>query len=79
MLIFRNEKQRLHYLRCISSRSIILDPRNGDNFGTSTSDLESLEKDMERLRLQAQATPEAKATAMARRRFVIFPVYRNCY
>ncbi|KFY94058.1 hypothetical protein V500_03429, partial [Pseudogymnoascus sp. VKM F-4518 (FW-2643)] len=69
MLIFRNEKQRLHYLRIISSRPIILqDPRNGDISGTSTSDLESPEKEMERLRLQAQATPEATATSIARRR-----------
>ncbi|OBT64870.1 hypothetical protein VE03_06387 [Pseudogymnoascus sp. 23342-1-I1] len=66
MLIFRNEKQRLHYLRCISSGSIILEPRNGDISGTSTSDLEPLEKEMECLRLQAQTTSEANATAMAR-------------
>ncbi|KFZ15957.1 hypothetical protein V501_02491 [Pseudogymnoascus sp. VKM F-4519 (FW-2642)] len=80
MLTFRNEKQRLHYLRCTSSGPIILqDPRNGNISGTSTSDLESLEKEMERLRLQAQVTPKATATTMAHRRFVIFPAYRSCY
>ncbi|KFZ17598.1 hypothetical protein V501_01622 [Pseudogymnoascus sp. VKM F-4519 (FW-2642)] len=46
MLTFRKEKQRLHYLRCTSSGPIILqDPRNGNISGTSTSDLESLEKE----------------------------------
>jgi hypothetical protein len=54
------------------------DPRNGNISGISTSDLESLENEMERLRLQAQVTPKATATALARR-FVIFPVYRSCY
>ncbi|KFY04018.1 hypothetical protein V490_00024 [Pseudogymnoascus sp. VKM F-3557] len=69
MLTFRNEKQRLRYLRCTSSGPIILqDPRNGNISGTSTSDLESLEKEMERLRLQAQVTPKATATTMAHRR-----------
>ncbi|KFZ18580.1 hypothetical protein V501_01136 [Pseudogymnoascus sp. VKM F-4519 (FW-2642)] len=69
MLTFRNEKQRLHCLRCTFSRPIILqDTRNGNISGTSTSDLESLEKEIERLRLQAQVTPKATATAMARRR-----------
>ncbi|KFZ17692.1 hypothetical protein V501_01608 [Pseudogymnoascus sp. VKM F-4519 (FW-2642)] len=71
MLIFRNEKQRLRYLRCISSGSVILEPRNGDISGASTSDLESLEKEMERLCLQAQMTAEAKATAMACRRMLL--------
>jgi hypothetical protein len=80
MFNFRNEKQRLRYLRCTSSGPIILqDPRNGNISGTSTSDLESLEKEMERLRLQAQLTPKATASTMAHRRFVIFPVYRSCY
>ncbi|KFY79885.1 hypothetical protein V499_01190 [Pseudogymnoascus sp. VKM F-103] len=80
MPTFRNDKQRLHYLRIISSRPIIpQDPRNDDISNTSTGDLESLEKEMERLRLQAQVTPKATATALARRRFVIFPVYRSYY
>ncbi|KFY94739.1 hypothetical protein V500_03087 [Pseudogymnoascus sp. VKM F-4518 (FW-2643)] len=70
MLAFRNEKQRLRYLRSTSSGPIILqDPRNGNISCTSTSDLESLEKEMERLRLQAQVTPKATATTMAHRRF----------
>lgn len=73
MVTSRSEKQRLRYLRRISSGPIILqDLRNGDISDTSTSDLESLEKEMECLRLQAPVTPEAVATAMARRRFVIF-------
>jgi hypothetical protein len=80
MLTFRNEKQRLRYLRCTSSGPIIFqDPRNGNISGTSTSDLESLEKEMDRLRLQARLTPKATASTMAHRRFVIFPVYRSCY
>lgn len=69
MFNFRNEKQRFRYLRCTSSGPIILqDPRNGNISGTSTSDLESLEKEMERLRLQAQLTPKATANTMAHRR-----------
>ena len=61
-----------------SSGPIILqDP--GNISGTSTGDLESLEKEMERLRLQAQVTPKDTATALAHRRFVVFPVYRSCY
>ena len=79
MPTFRNEKQRLYYLRYISSGSIILDPRNGGISSTSTGNLESPEKEMECPRLQAQATPEATAAAIARRRFVIFPVYQSCY
>lgn len=75
MPTFCNKKQCLYYYGCVSSRSIILDPRNGDTSGTSTSDLESLEKEMERLRVKAQATPEAKATAMARQSSVDFLVY----
>ncbi|KFY99065.1 hypothetical protein V498_01039 [Pseudogymnoascus sp. VKM F-4517 (FW-2822)] len=68
MFTFRNEKQRLHYLRCTSSGPIVLqDPRNGDISGTSTGDFESLEMKMERLRLQAQVTPKTTATALARR------------
>ncbi|KFZ20554.1 hypothetical protein V502_03144, partial [Pseudogymnoascus sp. VKM F-4520 (FW-2644)] len=64
MLTFRNEKQRLHYLRIISSGPIILqDP--GNISGTFTSDLESLEKEM---KLQAHVTPKATATALAHRR-----------
>ncbi|KFY98160.1 hypothetical protein V498_01626 [Pseudogymnoascus sp. VKM F-4517 (FW-2822)] len=77
MLTFRNEKQRLRYLRCTSSGPIILqDPRNGNISGTSTSDLESLEKEMERLRLQAQVTPKATATTMAHRRMLLS--HREC-
>jgi hypothetical protein len=77
MFTFRNEKQRLHYLRCASSGPIILqNPRNGDISTTSTGDFESLEMKIKRLHLQAQITPKATATA---RRFVISPVYRGCY
>jgi hypothetical protein len=77
MFTFRNEKQRLHYLRCTSPGPIILqNSRNGDISSTSTGDFESLEMKMKRLRLQAQVTPKATATA---RWFVISPVYRSCY
>ncbi|KFY67993.1 hypothetical protein V497_00095, partial [Pseudogymnoascus sp. VKM F-4516 (FW-969)] len=72
MLTFRNEKQRLRYLRCTSFGPIILqDPRKGNISANSTIDLESLEKEMERLRLQAQVTPKATATTMAHRRCLV--------
>ncbi|OBT49705.1 hypothetical protein VE04_10050 [Pseudogymnoascus sp. 24MN13] len=85
------EKERLRFLRTVSSGPTVQDPRyekqrlqllrhirNGDISNTSTGDLESLEKEMERLRLQAQVTPKATA-ALARRRDILQALSVNPY
>ncbi|KFZ23820.1 hypothetical protein V502_01704 [Pseudogymnoascus sp. VKM F-4520 (FW-2644)] len=78
------EEERLHFLRSVSSGPIVQDPRyekdrlqllrytrNDDISNTSTGDSKSLEKEMERLRLQAQVNPKATATALAHRRDIL--------
>jgi hypothetical protein len=73
------EKLRLRLAYILSRPIVHSNSHNDDVSSPSTSDWESLKKEMERLRLETQVNSEAGAIAMARRRFVTFPVYQNCY